>query len=93
MVVSVMTVKLYAPWVQSLKEKRMIAQSLCQKLRNKFNVSVIESDAQDVQQTIIISIAFLTDSSAKADQISDKITRFIEGNVDAEIVDLAVEKV
>ena len=49
MTVSVMTVKLHAPWVHSLKEKRMIVRSLCEKLANRFNVSVIESDAQDFQ--------------------------------------------
>lgn len=91
MVVSVMTVKLYASWVHSLKEKRMIVKSLCHKLRNKFNVSVIESEAQDVQQTIIIAIAFLAASSAAADSISDRISHFIEDNTDAEIVDLVIE--
>ena len=65
MVVSLITVKLYAPWVHSLKEKRMIVKSLCQKLRQRFNVSVIESAAQDIQQTIIISVAFLTDNQAR----------------------------
>lgn len=91
MVVSVMTVKLYAPWVHSLKEKRMIVKSLCHKLRNKFNVSVIESKAQDVQQTIIISLAFLTVSAAAADRFSEKITNFIEANTDAELVELVFE--
>ncbi|NLZ38204.1 MAG: DUF503 domain-containing protein [Firmicutes bacterium] len=92
MTISLMTVKLYAPWVHSLKEKRMIVKSICQKLRNKFNVSVIESESQDVQQTIIISIAFLSDSRAAADRISDRISRFIENNVDAEITDLLIEQ-
>lgn len=42
--------------VHSLKEKRMIVKSLCEKLRNKFHVSVIESDEQDIHQTVILSI-------------------------------------
>lgn len=85
-------VKLYAPWVHSLKEKRSVVKSLCQKLSNKFNVSVIESDLQDVHQTIVISIAFLSDNSALSDSISDKICLFIENNTDAEIVDIIIEK-
>jgi uncharacterized protein YlxP (DUF503 family) len=93
MVVSLITVKLYAPWVHSLKEKRMIVKSLCQKLRQRFNVSVIESAAQDIQQTIIISVAFLTDNQARADQLSEKISRFLEENTDAEIVELTIEQV
>lgn len=93
MTVSVITVKLYAPWVHSLKEKRGIVKGLCEKLRNKFHVSVIESDAQDVHQTIIISIAFLSNTNAIADSTGEAIGAFIEQNTDAEILDLLVEHI
>ncbi len=92
MTVSVMTVKLHAPWVHSLKEKRMIVRSLCEKLANRFNVSVIESDAQDLYQTIVISIAFLSSSSKIADSTREAIGAFIEQSTDARIVDLTVEQ-
>jgi uncharacterized protein YlxP (DUF503 family) len=92
MTVNVMTVKLYAPWVHSLKKKRKIVKSLCERLRNKFNVSVIESDAQDIHQTIIISIAFLSNQAAMADSICEAIQNFIERSTDADIVDIIVEK-
>lgn len=92
MTVSLMTVKLYAPWVHSLKEKRMIVKSLRGKLINKFNVSVIESDAQDVHKTIVISIVFLSNNTAIADSTSEAIEAFIEQGTDAEIVDIMVEE-
>lgn len=92
MIVSIMTVKLYAPWVQSLKEKRKIIKSLCGKLINKFNISVIESDAQDVHKTIMISIAFISNNTAIADSTSEAIEAFIEQSTDAEIVDFMVEQ-
>ncbi|MDX9888258.1 MAG: DUF503 domain-containing protein [Anaerovoracaceae bacterium] len=92
MIVSIMTVKLYAPWVQSLKEKRMIVKSLCGKLINKFNVSVIESDAQDVHKTIIISIAFLSNNTGIGDSTSEAIQAFIQETTDAEILDIMVEQ-
>ena len=38
--VVVLTLTLYAPWVHSLKEKRMEIKSLLQRLRNKFNVII-----------------------------------------------------
>jgi len=87
-----MTVKLYASWVQSLKEKRMIVKRLCGKLINKFNVSVIESDDQDVHKTIIISIAFLSNNTGIADSTSEALQAFIEETTDAEIVGLLVEQ-
>ena len=45
-----MTFRLHAPWVHSLKEKRMILKSLVAKLQNKFHVSAAEVDEQDVHQ-------------------------------------------
>ena len=62
------------------------------KLINKFHVSVIESGAQDVHQTIIISIAFLSNNTAIADSTCEAIGAFIEQSTDAEIVDLTVEQ-
>lgn len=62
-------VKLYASWIESLKEKRMVVKSLVAKLVNKSHVSVAEIDAQDVHKTIVIGIAVIVDSQKKADQM------------------------
>ena len=47
MIIAAMTFRLHAPWVHSLKEKRMIVKSLIAKLQNKFHVSAAEIDEQD----------------------------------------------
>lgn len=91
MITSIVTIKLYASWIHSLKEKRKVIKSLCEKLRKKYNVSVIESDAQDIHQTIILSIAFLAGNSALSHSISEKICAFIEANTDAEMMEVKVE--
>lgn len=91
MIVSVITVKLHASWVHSLKEKRMVVKSLCEKLKNKFNASVIESGSQDIHQTAEISVAFLSADNAQADSINEKISAFIENSTDAEVIDIAYE--
>ena len=41
-----MTVRLHAPWVHSLKEKRMIVKSLITKMQNRFHASVAETEEQ-----------------------------------------------
>lgn len=92
MIISVMTVKLYASWVHSLKEKRMVVKSLSERLRSRFNVSVIESDAHDLHQTAILSVVFLSISNAASDSTGETIRSFIENNTDAEIVDILIEK-
>lgn len=48
MFVEAATIKLYAPLVHSLKEKRMVVKSLINKAKSKFNVSISEVDAQDI---------------------------------------------
>ena len=84
-------VKLYAPWIQSLKEKRMVIKSLMAKIINKFHVSVAEIDAQDVHKTIVIGIAMIVDSQKKADQMEKCFVNFIEDNTEAQILEIVSE--
>lgn len=59
--IAVLKIKLYAPWVHSLKEKRMIVKSLLAKLRNQFQISTAEVEDQDIHQSIVIGMAAITD--------------------------------
>lgn len=84
--IAVLTVKLFAPWVHSLKDKRMVVKSLLDKIRNKFNVSACEVDQQDMHQTAVIGIAAIAADHAQSDSILDHVLNFIESNTEAEIV-------
>lgn len=83
--------KLYAPWVQSLKEKRMIVKSITSKLRNKFQVSVAEIDTQDIHKTITIGIAAIVPNNQQADRMEEQIITYLEENTEAEIVQIYSE--
>ncbi len=85
------TYKLYAPWVHSLKEKRMIVKSLTAKLQNRFHLSAAEIDEQDAHQFIVIGAAVIVPYNAMADRIAAEITNFIEQNTEAEIIDSVKE--
>lgn len=87
MKIAVLKIKLYAPWVHSLKEKRMVVKSLLAKIRNKFHVSAAEVEDQDVHQSIIIGIASIVPHNAQADAMMDEIVHFIEQSTEAEIVE------
>ena len=91
MKVLLIKIKIYAPWVHSLKEKRMIAKSILGKVKNKFNVSVAEIDAQDIHQTIIIGVAAIVAHQAQADNMEEEIIRFVEENTDGEILEIETE--
>ena len=87
MKIAAMTFKLYAPWVHSLKEKRMIIKSLIAKLQNRFHVSVAEIDEQDTHQIIVIGVAAIVPHNAMAESLMDEISVFVEENCEAEILD------
>ncbi len=72
--IATMTFRLHAPWVHSLKEKRMIVKSIIAKLQNKFHVSASEIDEQDIHQIIVIGVAFIVPHNALADSIMDEIS-------------------
>lgn len=91
MVIAVLQVRLYAPWVHSLKEKRSVLKSLMAQIRNKFNVSVAETDAQDAHQTLVITVAVVAASRQLADSILESIQRFVEQNTDAEVIGIETE--
>ena len=87
MKIAVMTFRLHAPWVHSLKEKRMIVKSLIARLQNRFHVSAAEVDEQDTHQILILGVAAIVPHNAMADSLMDEISLFVEENTEAEILD------
>ena len=87
MKIATITFEIHAPWVHSLKEKRMIVKSLVAKLQNKFHVSAAEIDEQDTHQIIVIGVAAIVPHNAMADSLMDEISEFVEANTEAEIMD------
>ena len=85
--IAAVTFRLHAPWVHSLKEKRMIVKSLVAKLQNRFHVSAAEVDEQDVHQIIVIGVAAIVPHNAMADSLMDDISRFMEESTEAEILE------
>ena len=87
MKIAVMSFRLHAPWVHSLKEKRMIVKSIISRLQNRFHVSVAEIEERDTHQIIVIGVASIIPNNAVADSMMDEISRFIEENCEAQILD------
>lgn len=91
MKIAVLKIRLYAPWVHSLKEKRMVVKSILAKIRNKYQVSAAEVEEQDVHQTIVIGVAAIAAHNAQADSMMEDILDFVEQNTEAEIVGQEME--
>ena len=87
MIIAAMTFRLHAPWVHSLKEKRMVVKSLITQLQNKFHVSAAEIDEQDTRQIIVIGVAAVVPHHALADSLMEEISQFVETATDAQILE------
>ena len=85
--IATITFRLYAPWVHSLKEKRMVVKSLVTKIQNRFHATVAEIDEQDTHQIIAVGVAVIVPHNAMADHLMDEISQFVEESYEAEILE------
>jgi uncharacterized protein YlxP (DUF503 family) len=82
MVVALLTVDLFVPGSQSLKEKRMVLRRVKDRLK-KFNVAVSEVDHQDLWQRAALAVVTVSPDQAHADRelaaVADEIERVEPG--------------
>jgi len=79
MFVGTLKFEVIIPGSKSLKDKRRVIQSLQNKIKAKFNVSIAEIDHQDKWQRSIIGLCFVNSGQKEIENISQKIREiFIE---------------
>ncbi|MCJ7856380.1 DUF503 domain-containing protein [Lachnospiraceae bacterium NSJ-143] len=91
MIIGTCIVYLEAPWVESLKEKRMVVKSIIDKSKHKFNISIAEVENQDMHKSIAVGFACVTNEVSHANSIIDNVINFIGKNTDADILDTVIE--
>ncbi|MDD5066904.1 MAG: DUF503 domain-containing protein [bacterium] len=62
MVVGILKVILHFPYLDSLKGKRRILNSLKQNLKHKYNISISEVDDKDLWQKSLMGISMIGES-------------------------------
>lgn len=77
MVVGSISWQLSLPGCGSLKEKRTVVRSLKDRIRNRFNVSVAETDHQDIWTRAELSVALVATDGRFADSVLDKVDDFV----------------
>jgi len=91
MTIGVMVIDLFSKNSHSLKEKRHIILSLKEKLKKKFNISLIESDYQDLWQKIQITIVMASNTRILAEKVFNQIEEFIFTNYNVQIIEVNKE--
>jgi len=89
--IGVCRIELFISSSFSLKDKRRIMNSVKQRLRNRFNVSVIEIpiDAQWKRGSLGISCVGLDERSVQS--LMDQVVRFMEDDDRFEVSELTVD--
>ena len=78
MIVASLRVQILLPGCASLKQKRFVLASLKARLRNRFNVSVCESDFQDTWQRSELAVAAVTTDMRGAQTVAEQVMAFLD---------------
>lgn len=91
MIVGLLTLDLHIPEANSLKTKRMVIKSLIDRIKNKFNVSISEVDAQNLWQRSVIGIAMVANETLIINKVFEKIRTIVYDTHSVELMDSTVE--
>ncbi|WP_462323464.1 DUF503 domain-containing protein [Desulfoplanes sp.] len=91
MIIGILRLDFRLHGIQSLKEKRRIANSLKQKLKNKFNVAVSEVDSQDALSRLGLAAVTVSNETKRVQSQLSKAVSMIEASTSEEIVDTRIE--
>jgi len=87
MIVGSLRVRLLVRESRSLKEKRRVIQSIKDRLRNAFNLSVAEVDGQDHRQLAVLGIAMVGNESRVVGSALDRMVEALRNHPGAELLD------
>ncbi len=93
MIVGLLTLELHLPESNSLKSKRSIIKSLKDRIKNKFNVSIAEVDANDLWQRSVLGAACVANDTKVINQTLDSIRNMVLNTPSVELIDSMMEMV
>lgn len=77
MIAGIMRINVLLRDVHSLKQKRQVVKSIKQKLTNRYNISIIESNHQELWQNLEISIAMLSNEKLIIEKVFNEIENIL----------------
>jgi uncharacterized protein len=86
MVIGLSQWELHLPGCGSLKEKRSVMKSLKDRLHRQFNVSVAETDFQDLLQRAELSACVVSTERRHADSVLSSADQLVEAEHQARII-------
>lgn len=91
MVVGSLCVRLLIRDSRSLKDKRQVVRSIKDRLRNAFNVSVAEVEAEDQRQLAVLGIAMVSNEAHHVRLELQKIVEILRSHPIAEFISYEID--
>jgi uncharacterized protein YlxP (DUF503 family) len=91
MIVGSLRVRLLVRESRSLKDKRQVVLSIKERLRNAFNVSIAEVEAQDQRQLIVLGMAMVGNEAKHVRSTLEQIVAALRQHPVAELLDHELE--
>lgn len=89
--VGLLQIELVANDAQSLKEKRAKLLSLKDRIRQRFNVAIAETDHQDLWQRTRLAIVYVSNERRAVTAALSKIIEFVRQQVQFTLLDCEME--
>ena len=89
--ISLITVELFIPLTQSLKEKRSVVKGLRDRVRARFNASVAELGYHDKWQRAVIGVCMISGDRKKLEIDMARLRHVCEEEARIEITDIRQE--
>ncbi len=91
MIVGTLRVRLLVRQSKSLKDKRQVIRSIKDRLRNAYNVSVAEVEAEDNRQLAVLGVAMVSNEVQHVKSCLEQILGQLRVHPVAELLDHEIE--
>ena len=91
MFVGILTLELHIHEAASLKEKRMVVNSLLDRIRARFNVSAAQIDSHDLWQSATLAVAVVSNERRNTELVLNHVRDLAEAEVRCDVTSCHVE--
>jgi len=89
--ISLLTMELLIPWARSLKDRRSAVRGLKDRLRSRFNASVIEVAGEDTWQRATLAVCIVDNDRRKLEATMARIRQLAAEAHDLQLADMRQE--
>ena len=91
MTIGSLTLEIFIPASQSLKDKRRVVRSLKDRLRGRFNIAIAELDHQDLHQRATLGVVAIAAGTTQIEQLFENDRQEVERNLPGDLVQAEIE--